>query len=105
MLSGPGRELMPSAMGARKYPLPSTCQGPPGTAFTSGVTLLGGSTAGGSAGGGCAVGSCARRGASTAGAFAGSSASAGMDTRHASNTKGAWNLRTIGYLFLCRDGL
>ncbi len=77
MLSGPGRSLRPSAMGARKYPLTSMCQGP-GTGagcFTSVAVVTGG--CGGCAVGGCgggavgsAAGDCSSDGASSAGSCA-----------------------------------
>ena len=52
-LSGPGRELMPIEIGARKYPLTSVCQ-PAGSASScsSGGTKAGGVT---ELGGGCAL--------------------------------------------------
>ena len=73
MSSGPGRELMPMAMGARKYPLTSMCQGAgSATGVTSGATA-----AGGGGGVGCAVGGGAAGGSSEARSFLGDWSGAG----------------------------
>src|SRR5580704_9390834 len=110
MLSGPGRELRPSAIGARKYPLTPVCQEPPGgsgsaAGFTSGLadTAAGGAV-GCAVGGGVAASSSDGRSLAGSSSALGSSAAAEIETRHASNTKDAWNRRSIGARLLTVPG-